>query len=401
MKKISLLFVCVIGLLSLSGCWDKQELEDSTFAVFLGIDKAEDKDIIITVAFPLTQTQGGGPNEGMDNGSDDYSVMSVKASTVVEALNMFSTKLSGPLALYSVKTIIISQEIAQSDMLRHVFSSWRYEEIRNTANVLISECKAVEFIEARIKNSPIDPLRQEELLLEQINDSAYYKPIQLLELLTNLKSDSGDGVAMYGGIAAKTDIKETVKDGYLPGEIPITSENEGQVSGLAVFRGSKMVGVLNSSEAQTYSMLTQSKTKKILTLPDPLDAESKIVVAVMPAGKNKISSSFNNGTPVFDIGVKLKCTVECIQSEIDYTLDQNYDILTDYIQKSCLDNMQNLITKTQKEYNADILKLGDKLAYNFSTVSQWESYNWQEKYKEAEINLNVNLEIEHTGIMVP
>jgi len=391
MKKFSLLLGCVICLLLLSGCWDKSELEDSTFTVLLGIDKADDQDIIITVAFPLTQTQGGGANEGMNNGSGDYTVMSVKAATVVEGLNMLSTKLSGPLALYSVKTIVIAQELAENDMMRHVFSSWRYKEIRNTTNVLISECKAAEFIEARINASPIDPLRQEELLLEQINDSAYYKPVQLLELLTSLKSDSADGIAMYGGL-----IKES-----LPGEIPIKAENKSQVSGLAVFHDAKIVGVLNSSEAQTYAMLTQSKTKKILTIPDPLDPESDIVVSILPAGKNKINSSINYDIPVFNIDIKLICTVECIQSEIDYTSFENYNILTEYIKQNCVEKMSDLIAKTQKEYNADILKLGDKLAYNFRTVSEWESYNWSEKYKDAEINLNVNLEIEQTGIMIP
>jgi len=391
MKKFSLLLGCVISLLLLSGCWDKSELEDSTFTVLLGIDKADDQDIIITVAFPLTQTQGGGANEGMNNGSGEYTVMSVKASTVVEGLNMLSTKLSGPLALYSVKTIVISQELAENDMMRHVFSSWRYKEIRNTTNVLISECKAAEFIEARINASPIDPLRQEELLLEQINDSAYYKPVQLLELLTSLKSDSADGIAMYGGL-----IKES-----LPGEIPIKAENKSQVSGLAVFHDAKIVGVLNSSEAQTYAMLTQSKTKKILTIPDPLDPESDIVVSILPAGKNKINSSINYDIPVFNIDIKLICTVECIQSEIDYTSFENYNILTEYIKQNCVEKMSDLIAKTQKEYNADILKLGDKLAYNFRTVSEWESYNWSEKYKDAEINLNVSLEIEQTGIMIP
>lgn len=416
MKKLSLLFLFIISILSLSGCWDKREIEDATFAVLLGVDKAENNNVVITVAFPLTQTQGGGLNEGMDNGSGNYSVMSVKAPTMVEGLHMLGTKLSGPLSLYTVKTIVISKKIAENDMLRQIFSSWRYEEIRNTASVLISDCTAAEFIEARITKSPIDPLRQEELLLEQANDSAYYKPIQLLELLANLDSGSGDGVTMYGGIAAKNKdnskqndeekknaaaIQEAVKTGYLPGEIPISSENESQISGLAVFRGAKMVGVLDSMEAQAYSMLTQGKAKKILTIPDPLDSNFDIVIAILPGGRNKITSTISNGIPVFHMEVKLKCSIESVQSPIDYTSAQNYNILTEHIRDICAENMGNLIAKTQKEYNADILKLGNKLAYHFHTVSDWEKYNWRDQYKDAEINLRVRLEIERSGIMLP
>ena len=420
MKKVSLVLICTLCLFLLSGCWDKRELEDNTFVVLLGLDESEDKNVILTAAFPLTQTEGGGANEGVDNGSGEYTVMSVKAPTVVEALNMFSTKLSGPIAIYTVKTIIISRALAESDILRHVFSSWRYEEVRNTTNILISECRAAEFIQARVKASPIDPLRQEELLLEQANTSAYYKPVQLLEFLTNLKSDGADVVAMYGGIAFKsedknssapedgketsgidTGIKETVKDGYLPGEIPIQAENTSEISGLAVFHKAKMVGVLNSSEAQTYSMFTQGKLKKILTLPDPLKPDSDIVVSIMPASKCEIRSAIKNNIPVFDISINLVCSVESIQSEIDYTSPEKYNILTEYVKGMCTEDIVSLIRKIQKEYNADILKLGDKLAYNFRTVKEWEDYNWSEKYKDAEINLTVELDIEGTGIMMP
>lgn len=422
MNKVKIL-VCILCVAMCCGCWDKRELEDQTFVVILGIDKAENKDVTVTVAFPLTQAEGGGKQGGSGNGGE-YSVMSVKAATVVEALNLFSTKLAGPLALYSAKTVVISQELAEDDMLRHVFSSWRYEETRNNTNVLISKCKASEYIEARMENSVIDPLRQEDLLLEQSNYSAYYKAVQFLDLIMDLKSDtSADGVAMYGGIAAKNEeksedkgqdkaegkakeegasgIKEPVKTGYLPGEVPLKADNATQICGLAVFRGNRMAGALDSSEAQTYAMMTQSKTRKILTLPDPLNPDSDIVVSILPTRKSKIRAYFIGDTPAFDIGVNLRCTIESIQSDTDYTSDENYGVLTEYIRQTCAQNMRNLVSKLQKEYNADLLKLGDKLAYKFLTVQEWQDYHWPERYPDAQISIHVDLNIDRTGFLKP
>ena len=386
LKKIILLTICIIYIFALNGCWDKHELEDNTFIILLGIDKGDtNKNIMITVSFPLTQA--GSSGEKKDGGGGDYSVMSAEAPTIVEGLHLLSTKLAGPLALYSVRTIIISQELAESDLLNSVFSSWRYEQMGSTTSILISNCKAAEFIEARVKDPLIDPLRQEDLLLEQNNNSAYYKPVQFLDLIQDSKSNSACGVAMYGGIEAE--------------QIPVKAENETQICGLAVFRDAKMAGTLDSSEAQTYSMLTRSKSKKLLTLPDPLDSNSNISVEIMPDGKNKIKSSIRSGIPVFNINVNLRCNVECIQSSIDYTSQQNYNILTDYIKNVCTENMRNLVNKVQKEYNADILKLGNNLAYHFLTTNEWKNYNWNEKYKDAEINLNVNLDLNRAGILMP
>lgn len=416
MRRIKVL-ACVLCLAMFCGCWDKHELEDQTFVVMMGIDKADDKNITVTVAFPLTQT--GGVNQSNAENSGEYSIMSVKAATMVEALNMFSIKLAGPLSFFSAKTVVISQEVAANDMLRHVFSSWRYEQTRNNTNVLVSKCKAAEFIEARMKNPVIDPLRQEDLVLEQANYSAYYKPIQFLDLIINLKSNNADGVAMYGGIAAKdkdekrddkqseskggeyADIKEPVKTGYLPGEIPLKADNTSQICGLAVFRQDRMVGMLDSLEAQTYAMMTQSRTRKIFTLPDPLNPDENIVVSVLPTGKSKISGSIKDGTPVFDIAINLNCTIECIQNDTDYTTDQNFALLTEYIRQTCAQNMNDLMFKLQKEYNADILGLGNKLVYNFLTTREWEAFNWRERYKDAEININVDLQIDRTGIFRP
>lgn len=415
MRKIKLL-ACILSIILCCGCWDKHELEDQTFAVMIGIDKADDENIIVTVAFPLTQTESGGSQGNADN-TGEYSMMSVKAPAIVEALNMFSIKLAGPLSLFSAKTVVISQELAEDDMLRHVFSSWRYEETRNNTNVLISRCKAAEFIEARIKNPAIDPLRQEDLILEQANYSAYYKPIQFLDLIINLKSNNTDGTAMYGGIAAEdekkeesqgskkahedTGIIEPVRSGYLPGEVPLKADNTSQICSLAVFHGNKMAGVLDSFEAQTYAMMTKSKTRKILTLPDPLDPEGDIVVSILPTGKSKIRGYFMDGTPAFDIDVKMHCTIESVQNGTDYTSDQNHAILTEYIRQICAKNMQSLIIKLQKKYNADLLRLGDKLAYSFHTAREWKEYNWPEQYQNAEIHVNVNLDIDRTGIFKP
>lgn len=417
--KIKLL-ICILCLALCCGCWDKHELEDQTFVVMMGIDKADDKNIIVTVAFPMTQTESGG-NQGNAENSGEYSVMSIKAPTMVEALNMFSMKLAGPLSLFSAKTVVISQELAEGGTLQHIFSSWRYEQTRNNTNVLISKCKAAEFIEARMKNPAIDPLRQEDLLLEQANYSAYYKPVQFLDLIINLKSDTADGAAMYGGIAAKdedksedkkqeeasegekgstADIKEAVKAGYLPGELPLKADNASQICGLAIFHENKMVGVLDSSEAQTYAMMTKSKTRKILTLPDPLEPDSNIVVSMLPTGKSKIRGYFAGDKPAFDIDINLHCTVECVQNDTDYTSNQNYDILTEYIRQTCAKDMRELVTKLQKEYNTDLLRLGDKLAYSFPTVQEWRDYNWPERYRDAEININVSLDIDRTGIFI-
>ena len=158
-----------------------------------------------------------------------------------------------------------------------------------------------------------------------------------------------------------------------------------------------MAGALNSREAQTFAMMTRSNTRKILTLPDPLNRAGSIVVSVLPNGKSKIRSRLTDTAPVFDITVNLNCVVENITKDTDYTSDQNHALLTEYITRICAESMEQLVKKLQEEYNADILNLGIKLPRHFLTTRDWEEYNWEKRYKDAEIRIHVNLDIDRAG----
>jgi len=414
MRNFSILIIIICLLIFASGCWDKQELEDNTFAVLLGLDTSGDKNVTVTIAYPVTQ---------LDQDEMEYTVMSATASSLTEGLNMLGAKLAGPLALHSVKTVVISQELAESDaMTGRLFSPLRQKQVRNTTNLLISACTAQEFINARVENLAIDLLRQEELLLEQANKSAYYKPLQLLDFIINLQSDGADSVIMLGNIVVseekaeddkedkkdedkdekseKEDAEEnngekedkseqdktetSVKKGYLPGDMPVKADNNTQICGLAVFRRDKMVGVLDSAESQTFSMLTSNKLQKTLTLPDPYEPDKSITVSVQ-RGFGKINSRIDGERPIFDIVVDLRCAVEYAPDGFDT------EIAGEYIKEACAADALALIEKVQKEYNADVLKLGNKL--RFKSAEEQRAFNWREKYADAEINVIINVKM--------
>jgi len=382
----------------------------------LGLDKADGDNILVSVAYPVTQTNiGGAESQG------EYAVVSAKAPTAAQAMSLFGITLAGPLSLFSAKTLVISEELARDDALRHIFSSGRYEQMRNNTNVLISKTSAAEFIAARVENPAIDPLRQEDLLLEQANYSAYYRPMQLLDFMVSLQAKNMDAAAMYGGVAIKAkeeaqqsgppegggdkggaeqdpagsaQAQEPTSRGYLPGRVPITGQNHTQVSGLAIFSGQRMVGALDSFETQTLAMLTRSNTRKILSLPDPGSPDDTITVSIMPTRRGKTRAYLVGDTPTFDINVHLRGNVEHISAGAGY--DQ--DFLADYIRRECLQNMESLVDALQNQYRADLLGLGNRLARNFKTIQEWEDFGWRSRYPDADIRIHLTLTMENTGL---
>ena len=410
----SKLLLCALAFALLCGCWDKQELEDHIFVIMMGIDKAQDGNLLVTVAYPVTQMGPGG-----GEGPGEYAVISAKAPTLSQAMSLFGINLAGPLSLFSAKTIVISEELARDDMLRDVFSQGYYDQMRNNTSVVIANSGAAAFIKARIENPAIDPLRQEDLLLEQANYSAYYRPMQLLDFTRSLRASNMDAAAIYAGVAQESadqkdeekskenaqedqpqsepddaQISQPVRAGYLPGQAPLLGDNSAQISGLAVFRGERMVGALDSFETQTLNLITRSRTRKILALPDPLSPGEEMIVSILPTGRSKIRSYFVGETPTFDITLRLRGTIEQIRGDANHS----EDFLAAYIKQACASNIENLITKLQQEYRADLLGLGSKLSRNFLTVQEWEAFGWRERYPDANIRVHINLDLDRADI---
>ena len=390
----------LFALLLFTGCWDKTELEDYTFVIMLGLDKADGDNLLVSLAYPVTQT-----NIGDAEGQGEYAVISAKSPTIAEAISLFGLTLAGPISLFSTKTLVVSEELARDEMLSRVFSSGQYEQMRNNTNVLVSSGSAAEFIAARIEKPAIDPLRQEDLLLEQANFSAYYRPMQLLDFIINLRPGGMDAATMYGGLAGGGEEKEESKDsdedrqtddpvrtvGYLPGQAPISGDNPVQIGGLAVFSGRRMVGALTSAETRTLSMLTHSRTQKTLSIPSPYSEDEEMIVTVMPTRKGRTRANIDeNGRPSFDITVHLRARTPGTGVQ---TMDGG-DEIARQIEAQLTQKMERLIKKLQDDYRVDLLGLGGRLSRNFYTIQEWEAYGWESWYPQAEIRVEVKVELE-------
>ena len=409
------LLALALCLALLCGCWDKHELEDNIFVIMLGLDKTGEDELLVSVVFPITQTNmGGAESQG------DYTIISARAPTVAQAMSLFGASLAGPLSLFSTKTLVISEELARDDMLRHIFSGGRYEQMRNNTSVVVARGSAADFIAARIENPAIDPLRSEDLLLEQANFNASYRPMQLLDFMVSLREQNMDAAAILGGVVPPPDEEENApaagagegatgtqapptpdtptedsfRAGFLPGEAPVGFDNRAQISGLAVFSGQRMVGTLDSFETQTLNLLLRSRTRKILSLPDPDSDDDVIIVAIRPTRAARIRGYFADDTPTFDITLNLRCSVEHqrAQSQLEG------DAIEQYVTQAVSENIEALLHKLQHEYHADLLGLGGKFVRNFLTVPAWEAYNWRERYPDAALNVHLNIHMERTGV---
>ena len=57
------------------------------------------------------------------------------------------------------------------------------------------------------------------------------------------------------------------------------------------------------------------------------------------------------------------------------------------------EQLNNYFKKTSKQYGTDIDAFAVKALHNFDTIQDWREYNWPEKYKNAEFNISVDINV--------
>jgi len=78
-------------------------------------------------------------------------------------------------------------------------------------------------------------------------------------------------------------------------------------------------------------------------------------------------------------------------SRRDYREGEEEELLRQYTERYLQEEIEKLLRKAQTGYESDILRLGRYVAGSFLTIEEWESYDWRSRYKDAEINIRVNL----------
>ena len=88
-----------------------------------------------------------------------------------------------------------------------------------------------------------------------------------------------------------------------------------------------------------------------------------------------------------------------------YSLPFNYNKENEVVEfeKSCAAEISKrcseFIKNMRDDYNADVIGLGEKAKKYFAENKSYQEYNWREKFKEYDIEVETKFKIRHSGIM--
>jgi spore germination protein KC len=344
--------------------------------------------------------------------------MAFEAPSFSDGLHLVSSLMPRSVSLQHIRLLTVSEELAKEGLTELVTAVINSNLFKPTMPIVISKCSAFELTSSKSPILASSVESEAEMILETVRESTSYLGMTLTQFFYRYNAPYGDAMAIYGdknlgGYEEKPEPKEGEEQkketpeelfartpgdsekGYIAGEIPVVGNREAELAGMAVFSGEKMAGVLNTNECQILALLGKTLQDAVVLFPDPQEPEKyRVAVNLRRVQDVAITAEVDGeGKAHVSIQADYKGLVGVVQNPtVDYVDDPALrDALRQHCEQILNQRGYELAHKLQKEYNADVMQLGRHVAGNFATISEWEAYNWREKFKDAEIRVNFSI----------
>lgn len=397
-KFLCLFLILSICLFSLTGCYDATGIEDLSYAIAIGLDKGDNNILKLSIQFATPSAMGNSSESSSQ--SNTTTITSIECSSISSGINLINGYISKKVNLSHCKVIVISEELASSGISEYVYTLMDNVEIRPSCNVVVTKCDAINFLENAKPTLEKLTARYYEAAINSSEYTAYTADIQLIDFYSALKSSSIQPVAILAGInTSQTHLdseyidKFNIDSSYKAGQTPIKDKTSLECTGLAVFKGDKLVGELNGLESICYCILSNKLDDCMITIQNPLSYNNSLDIYLDYKIRPKITVKMVNLTPYINVDLSLNAYIASSDNSSEHSSTESLDIIAKSTSKYLKEQLSAFAYKTSKDFKCDVVGFGKYAIINYLTAEDWQNSNWLSNYENSVFNINVNVNV--------
>ncbi|MFZ5943010.1 MAG: Ger(x)C family spore germination protein [Bacillota bacterium] len=374
--KAIILLILILSL-TITGCWDRRELEDLALVTGVAIDKAEKPENVRMTAQVIvaqnvsTPGGGGGQGEPVWNGTST-------GRTIFDAARKMTFESNQKLYFSHNPVLIIGEEMAKEGIASVMDFFFRDPENRRTTWVLVSKGDAAEILKTKTKIDPIPGM--------------YIKELIELTGATSLVATS-----MEQGFMERLMSKTTAAYASV-----IEAQGEGEskkliLKGTAVFNKDKLAGEFDYYESRGLLWVLGKVKSGIINVSCP-DSEEQIALEIIRA-KGKIIPQIEDNTLKVVVKVNEEGHLGEQECSIDLTTPENWAKL-EKMKAGVIRNEILAAVKKAQDLNTDVFGFGDAFHRKYKNI--WKSQlkdNWDEFFPDIEVEVVVEAKLRRTGMI--
>lgn len=370
------IFMIVMILFLLTGCWNYRELDKLAIVSGLAVDKSGKGDKFLLTAEVIDIKQG----------MNEVKIGSIRieseGDTIFDAMRNM-VKISGKRLYWShAKIVIVSQDVAKESIIPIVDWISRDQEPRLTLNILVSKEKTAK--ELLSQESVTTEIRSFEMsyMLTGNNLLSKSPTVEVYELLNDL---SDDGIS-----PALPTIGITINEGKKTSEL----------SGTAAFKNDKLIGFLDGEEAK-YLLFIKNKIKggSLVVKTTEEEASDNITLEIFK-NKTKIKPIYSEGKLLIKIHINTEVSIAEEDNGVDYISEKGRIKLKTYAEKSLEKDIENVIKKVQRDFGSDIFGLGKIVKAELPFLWKDIKNDWNDIFNDLEVEVKAEVQIRNSGLTI-
>jgi len=332
--------------------------------------------------------------------SKDSTITTVDCASIDSGISLINSYISKKINLSHCKAIIISEELAYSGISEYIYTLTNNIEIRPDCNIIISRCKAEEFLNNSTPTLESVSARYYEFILNSSEYTGYTENISLSEFYSSLLSTTTQAHGILGGINEKSTHKSNKnlsladrEASYKADETPIQTDTGVEIMGIAVFNGDKLVGELSGMESLCHLILVNEFKTATISIPDPYEKDSIINLFIHTKKRPKITVKLINGTPYINCNISLSADILSLDNNTNYSTKESMDLISSYANSYLEKSLSSYLYKMAKDYNSDIDNFGKYVIKNYTTWKDWIESDWLSNFKNSFFTVTVDTNI--------
>jgi spore germination protein KC len=292
-----------------------------------------------------------------------------------------------------------------------IFSLINNEEVRPTSNLIISKGSAYDYLNNSNPNLEKLTTQYYETFAITGRFSGYFSNITIGDFYNNLSSKYCDPTAILGGLNSTARQKEdeinskqksenqedviTNPEDLTAGTSSIVGDRGTENFGIAVFNEDKLCGELTATESICHLLITNKLDSCIISIDNPISEKEtkKIEIQLFPSKKTKINLNIVNDIPHISLQLSLNADIMTLDTDVNYEANNVLSKISEATEQYLKTQFNDYLNKVTKQYNVDIDDFCLKGPAHFSTISEWENFNWDEKFKNTEFDINIDINV--------
>lgn len=361
-------FLLLLTMLLLSGCWNYRELDNLSMVAGFAVDKGTGgHKYHLTIEFlDLTKNQPGSK------------ILETEGDTIFDGIRNAVSESQKKLFFSDCKVIIVSQDIAKDGMASVFDWVTRDAEPRITINPIVSKAATAAEL---LRQKPItDQMISMEIwrTLDQNTIALSQEPNVKLYQANNMLASDGTSLILP---AAKI---EKSQDG-----------TNFELDGSAVFKKDKLIGFLDRYDTK-YLLFIKNQIKGGLLLTSPASDGSSVALEIFES-KTSVTPEITGKDVSMKINIDMKASLGEDNTTKNYVSAQGIQKVEQSAETTLVDGVSSIIKKVQSQFGSDVFGFGSIIYRNSPEFWGKEKGNWEHSFQTVKSTVTAHVSIENAA----